>query len=236
MVSDDTEHTWMVGQALLASPRDPDAFGRSLAWRLRLWLLSSPAGVGLATLRAIVKLWLGFSHRRSGVYSAGNGPAMRAALLGVCLGEDLERLRAYVRACTRITHTDPRAERGAMLVALAAWHGATQGPKAIGVATVEVLAEALSERDAELTEVFVKIQAHLERNDRAAGFAEALCQGDGISGYVYHSVPVGLYCWLRSPGDYSRALEEAILLGGDTDTTGAIVGRSFIIEPASNSM
>src|SRR3954451_16163312 len=50
MVSDDTEHTCMVGQALLANPRDSRRFACSLAWRLRFWLLALPAGIGSATL------------------------------------------------------------------------------------------------------------------------------------------------------------------------------------------
>ena len=32
---------------------------RSLAWRLRWWLLGLPAGAGMATARAICKLWHG---------------------------------------------------------------------------------------------------------------------------------------------------------------------------------
>src|SRR2546421_292743 len=60
MVSDDTEHTCMVAQALLAAGGDVRAFVRSFAWRLRFWLLGLPAGTGRATLRAVVKLWLGF--------------------------------------------------------------------------------------------------------------------------------------------------------------------------------
>ena len=82
MVSDDTEHTCMVAQALCANPNDPIAFGRDFGRRLRWWLLGLPAGIGLATLRAILKLWLGFAPERSGVFSAGNGPAMRAAIFG----------------------------------------------------------------------------------------------------------------------------------------------------------
>ena len=39
MVSDDTEHTLFVAQALLTHPDDVDAFQRCLAWKLRLWLL-----------------------------------------------------------------------------------------------------------------------------------------------------------------------------------------------------
>lgn len=55
MLSDDSEHTLMVGQALLQHPADDRAFARALAWKLRWWLAALPAGVGLATLRSILK-------------------------------------------------------------------------------------------------------------------------------------------------------------------------------------
>ena len=55
MVSDDTEHTFMLAQSLLDAPGSPEAFQRCLARRLRWWLFALPAGVGLATLRAITK-------------------------------------------------------------------------------------------------------------------------------------------------------------------------------------
>ena len=122
MVSDDTEHTCMIAQALLAAPEDADAFVRCLGWKLRWWLLGIPAGIGLGTLRAILKLWLGFPPERSGVLSAGNGPAMRVAILGVCIDQDDEKLRSYVQVSTRLTHTDSRAEQGALIIALAARH------------------------------------------------------------------------------------------------------------------
>ena len=51
MVSDDTEHACMTGQALLASGGGPARFARSLGWRLSGWLLALPAGVGWGTLR-----------------------------------------------------------------------------------------------------------------------------------------------------------------------------------------
>jgi len=83
MVSDDTEHTWMIAQSLLKSHGNVNGFQRSFASALRWWLLRLPAGVGFATLRAILKLWAGISPHKSGVFSAGNGPAMRSAILGV---------------------------------------------------------------------------------------------------------------------------------------------------------
>jgi len=39
-------------------------------------------------------------------------------------------------------------------------------------------------------------------------------------------VPICLYAWLRSPRDFRRAVGDVVRLGGDADTTGAIVGRS----------
>jgi ADP-ribosyl-[dinitrogen reductase] hydrolase len=225
MISDDTEHTCMVGQALLRAPIDADAFARSLAWRLRFWLFGLPAGVGLATLRAVGKLWIGFSPANSGVYSAGNGPAMRAAILGVCLGQNLDLLRAYIRASTRLTHTDPKAERGAFLVALAAHHGAVHGTDGVRAdAFFQEMRALANDLDAELLELLGKMEDHLKRDATAVEFADALGLQRGVTGYIYHSVPVALYCWLRHPGNYRLAIEEVIDLGGDTDSTAAIVG------------
>src|ERR1700722_3834593 len=122
MISDDTEHTCLVAAALAESAGDTDLFQQRLAAGLRWWLLTIPVGTGLATLRATLRLCLGVPPDRSGVFSAGNGPSMRSALLGVCFGHEPDRLRSLVRASTRLTHTDPKAEWAAFAVALAASH------------------------------------------------------------------------------------------------------------------
>jgi ADP-ribosylglycohydrolase len=223
--SDDTEHACMVAQALLARPEEPEAFARSLAWRLRGWLVSLPAGVGMATLRATVRLWLGFSPERSGVVSAGNGPAMRAPLLGVCLAHQPERLAAFVRASSLLTHRDTLAGDGAQAVALAAAHAARQamaGAEVDAPGLLRQLDESVSSpllRDALRT-----MRASLERGASVAEFADRLGLSRGVTGYTLHTVPAALYAWLRHPGDFRAALEAVILLGGDTDSTGAIVG------------
>jgi ADP-ribosylglycohydrolase len=150
---------------------------------------------------------------------------MRAALLGACLGDQPEVLRDHVRCSTRLTHTDPKAERGAFLIALAAHYGATMGPKGIEPrAFLRLARERLMAPDPEFLDWLARIEAHLERQTPAQEFASESNLGRGASGYMYHTVPVALYCWLRSPGDFRKALEDVIVLGGDTDTTGAIVG------------
>jgi ADP-ribosylglycohydrolase len=221
LISDDTEHTCMVAQALLASGGEEQAFARSLAWRLRGWLLGLPAGVGFGTLRAVLKLWLGFPPSKSGVFTAGNGPAMRAPVLGACLG-DTPAVRALVRASTRLTHTDPKAEEGALLVALATAWGAARGP---GLDATQVHGELVQAAEGDdLRRALDLVGDHLRTGSDPEAFAEALGQPDGISGYVNHTVPAVLFCWLRSPESFEEALSAVIRLGGDADTTGAILG------------
>jgi ADP-ribosyl-[dinitrogen reductase] hydrolase len=230
MISDDTEHACMVAQALLVAPEDPARFARSLAWRLRWWLLGLPAAVGFGTLRAILKLWMGFPPRLSGVRSAGNGPAMRAPVIGAFFAEDEDGLRAAVRASTRLTHRDARAEAGALAIALAtaaAVRSADHGDDGNFTLDATALLGELkrhSPGDEELIRALALVEEHLQLGSTPRQLAEALGIRGGISGYIHHTVPVALYCWLRTPDDFRAAITEVIALGGDTDTTAAIVG------------
>jgi ADP-ribosylglycohydrolase len=61
MTSDDTEHTCMLSQSLIITRHGDLAalektFASHFAWRLRFWLLDLHAGIGMATLRAIIQL------------------------------------------------------------------------------------------------------------------------------------------------------------------------------------
>jgi ADP-ribosylglycohydrolase len=222
MTSDDAEHACMTAQALLEARHDSEAFSKALAWRLRWWLVGLPLGTGKATLLSTLRLWAGVSPSRSGVFSAGNGPAMRAPILGACLHGDSVRLRDFVRASTRLTHTDPKAEQGALAVALAAAGVMTSGesfdaPRCVAGIIAEI-------QDEELRELLRQVQRSLEEQESAAAFASRLHLVNGVSGYMYHTVPVALYCFLRHPGDFRAAVESVIRLGGDTDSTAAIVG------------
>ncbi len=226
MVSDDTEHTCLVAQALIGAGGEHDVFLRRLAWGLRLWMLGLPAGVGFATLRAILRLWIGVSPRRSGVFSAGNGPAMRSAILGAAVAER-EELLALVRLNTRITHSDPKAEYGAIAVALAA-RAARDAPRADAAAYLSELRAILPADAGELLDRLGEAAISAGAGESTAEFAEAIAQtrgqATGVSGYVYHCVPVAIHAWLGNPGDFRTAIVATVACGGDTDTTAAIVG------------
>ncbi len=225
MISDDTEHALFVAQSLLRHPDDPIAFQRRLAWHLRWWFAGLPAGVGLATARACLKLWLGFPPSRSGVFSAGNGPAMRSALIGAYFHNQLEMLRRFVLASTQLTHSDPKAAVGAEAVArLTAWaveHDPTKPPDMSSI--VEQLT-ALAPEDREWRQRIEPMQAAHAARTTVSDVAISIGLEKGVSGYIYHTVPVAIYAWLRHYGDFRATLEATLDCGGDTDTVGAIAG------------
>ena len=224
MVSDDTEHTVFVAQCLAGNP-DAKTFQRRLAWKLRWWLLCLPAGIGFATLRAILKLWMGFSPERSGVYSAGNGPAMRSAILGLRFAGKIAEIREYVSASTRLTHIDSRAETAALAVGLTASLSVTSGETAVGnLKTVRETWISADPEDVAWTGLVEQMLSAHRRQLSVDAFAEELGQKGRVSGYAYHTVPVALYAWLRHFGDFRAGLEAVIGCGGDTDTVGAIAG------------
>lgn len=224
MWSDDTKHTIMLGQALARSGGEPKSFARAMAWELRWWLLGLPAGVGLATLRSIMKLWLGFPLHRSGVFSAGNGPCMRAALIGACFPNDEQKRHVLTAAHTRLTHSDSKALTAARAVSevAALLCNADQAPTA-----TEVL-HALDHVDAddEWRSILGAMRDAVGNTVTVGQFLESI-GGDarrGVSGYAYQTVPVVVFLGMANDWDFRATLTQVLDAGGDTDSTGAIAG------------
>lgn len=216
-VSDDTEQTAFVAQALLAHPGDPERGAGYFGARLRGWVLRVPFGVGFATLRACLKLLLFLPTKWTGVKSAGNGAAMRAAIVGAYFADAPERRAAWSDALARVTHTDPRAVEGAGYVAALAARAARSAPTErpdLVAAAQGVVSDASLLRAIKAAQHFAEV---------GAPTAEAAV-GLGVTGFVLHTVPFAAYCAARWGDDPRQAIEEAANAGGDTDTIGAIVG------------
>ncbi|MCC9642469.1 ADP-ribosylglycohydrolase family protein [Rhodopirellula sp. JC740] len=222
MISDDTEHTCMVAQSLIESDGDVELFTKRFASRLRWWVIALPAGVGKATARAGLKLWLGASPEKAGVYSAGNGPAMRAALFGATM-DDRAKMLEFIRASTRLTHTDRKAEFGAIAVALAAQH-ARQNPTVDAERWLAEVADACGEAASELIELLRRAIHSVKVGELTTDFARSIDLKDSVSGYTYHTVPVAVHAWLSHSKNLRAAIRSTIECGGDADTTAAIVG------------
>jgi len=225
MLSDDTEHTLFVAQSLLGHPDDAGAFQRRLAWHLRWWLASLPAGIGKATAQACLKLWSGIPPARSGVFSAGNGAAMRSAILGGYFYDRPEMIQLYAAASTRLTHTDPRAEIGARAIAnVAAWAVGDEHKERPDFDSIVSKLVELAPDDGEWNKwIKCALEAYRE-GVSVPDFAVSLGLENGVTGYIYRTVPVAIYAWVRHYGDFRATLEKALDCGGDADTVGAIAG------------
>jgi ADP-ribosyl-[dinitrogen reductase] hydrolase len=223
MVSDDTEHACFTARAMLLAGGDADRFGRVLAASLRWWFAGLPAGIGLATLRAIIKSCIGFPPHRSGVFSAGNGPAMRSPVIGVVHGSS-SALKDFVRRSTSLTHTDPKAFHGALAVALAAHHSATAAVVSPPAFLDELERALAGEGAGEFMALAKRAAASAGQGEAVAAFAQAIGSRGGVSGYMLHTVPCVLQPWFRHPDDFAGGLRAIIEAGGDTDTAGAILG------------
>ena len=180
-------------------------------------MLRAPFGVGLATLRACLKLLFFFPPSTSGVRSAGNGAAMRSAIVGAFFADDPRRRAAWNEALARTTHSDPRAIQGAGYVAALA----AQAALAPCERTPDLLAAAQGVvEDASLLRGIDAAQRLAQAGAPTAEAAAAL----GVTGFVVHTVPFAAYLFARWGGDARQALEEAVNAGGDSDSIGAIVG------------
>ena len=195
-VSDDTVQSALVLTSLAKFSGDPERCARDFSDRLRVWFLSIPPGIGLATIRACLKICFGSPPNKSGVYSAGNGAAMRAAVIGAAWATNSERRIQFVNAISRVTHTHPLAVDGAQIIALAA--ALTRSGRA---EDFQAMAKALV----------------------PDWPWEATYPSSGPTGYVVHSVNAAISIW-KSSGDFQIAIEKTIKLGGDTDTVAAMVG------------
>ena len=219
MVSDDTEHTFLTAQALLAAGDDADRFAQALAQRLRWWLLSLPGGCGKATALGLLRSWLGFPPSRSGVRSAGNGPAMRSAIIGLRWAHDAARRTAFVAASTGITHRDPMALAAAQAVAdAAAWIARQEELSTLWSAWRNISA------DHSWQTVVDRMENAFKNQKTVDDLATDLGCPEYVSGYALYSVPVALFAWLRHRGEAQACLSAILRCGGDTDTIGAIAG------------
>lgn len=222
MVSDDTEHTCLVAQALIQSAGESVEFKKQLAKRLKKWFLALPAGIGLATLKASIKLILGVSPEKSGVYSAGNGAMMRSAILGVFAGEQKDYVNKIVRINTLITHTDPKAELSAQMVAQAAYLNANQVD--VNTENFHDYFHNLLDMDEDLNKLMSQVVESIEAGETIEDFCNKLGMDKGVSGYCYQTLLVVMHSYLNYPDDFKRAITSVVKCGGDTDTVAAILG------------
>ncbi len=216
LVSDDTEQSALMAQSLARHPDDLERCVRSFRRSLFGWFCRLPWGVGMATVRACIRIGLGFA--RSGVNSAGNGAAMRAAIIGAFFADRPHEREKFGRALAEVTHRDPRAIEGALYVAELAAACAQSQPGT----RPEICQQAARHCVCGAT-LGAAIDRARDLALRGASTDEAI-RSCGTSGFVLESVAFATFGFVRYGSDPLLALTEVIGAGGDTDSIAAILG------------
>ncbi len=221
--SDDTQLMLMAAQAVLRSHSEWRPFSRSFLTRLAWYPLSLPAGVGRATILAALKSWLRATGMSTGCNSAGNGPATRAMFLTLALHGTDHRIPRWVEDSTRLTHTDPLATDGCLVLSrLTQIAGIT---RAKPIDQLDALQQVISvSKAAAIRDRLIELKPFLEQSRGPAAVARHFGWNSGISGFIVPTTVMATYCFLRYSADFKRGVLSAIRLGGDTDSVAAIVG------------
>ncbi len=226
MVSDDTEHalfTLLAAREALSAPDPPVAFQRALRRRFVSWFLAAPPSLGRATLRAGWRAALGMHV--TGVRSIGNGPLMRAAILGAMVADSDLRWQ-LTDISTGLTHLEAIPAASARLVAEAV------AGSAEGVVPIEWLTEQIG-REPLLAEDVGGLVEALQRGITPESYLRGVLPRPerGVPGMARTTLLAALACWASWPESYERMVREAIRLGGDTDTVAAVAGALAAARP-----
>ncbi|MFF8393476.1 ADP-ribosylglycohydrolase family protein [Streptomyces sp. NPDC016172] len=219
--TDDTEMAGSVVAVLAAHHRiDQDALARSFAEHHDF-----DRGYGPAVNRLLRLVREGGDWRElaaalfKGQGSWGNGAAMRIAPLGAWYADDPEQATHQAEISAYTTHQHREGVVGAMAVAAAAaFAAAPDGPPG---------AEALLDGVIDLvpkSAVGAGLRRARDMLDYGDPATVAAVLGCGRRTTAHDTVPFALWSAARSLGDYEQAFWTTAQVGGDVDTTCAIVG------------
>ena len=194
--TDDSVMTIAVGEALLAV--GPEAtvkeIEEAVVTNMQDWGKRYP----YAGYGGRFRYWL--RERNPKPYgSYGNGSAMRVSAVG-WLYDSLERTREVARATANVTHNHPEGIKGAEATASAIYMARNESSK-------EEIKEYIER------EFYYNLDRTLDEI-RPGYHMDETCQ---------RTVPEAIIAFLESK-DFEDAIRNAVSLGGDTDTLGAITG------------
>ena len=194
--TDDSVMTIAVGEALLAV--GPEAtvkeIEEAVVTNMQDWRKRYP----YAGYGGRFRYWL--RERNPKPYgSYGNGSAMRVSAVG-WLYDSLERTREVARATANVTHNHPEGIKGAE-------------------ATASAIYMARNESSKEEIKEYIEREFHYNL-DRTL---DEIRPGYHMDETCQRTVPEAIIAFLESK-DFEDAIRNAVSLGGDTDTLGAITG------------
>jgi ADP-ribosylglycohydrolase len=236
--TDDTEMALSIAAVLKSHGYvDQDALAKRFARRFER---DPDRGYGKMTRIQMREIMAGAKWRETaanafgGQGSMGNGGAMRVAPLGAYFASDLNRCAEEARASSQVTHTHPEGVAGTVAVALAAamaWR--------LKDAAQAVHAPSLFEEVLRLTpESEVRRKLSIASTTPADVPPESVARelGDGSLVTAPDTVPFCLWMAAHHLHNFVAVLGKTIMVGGDCDTNGAIVGGIVALSAGRESI
>ena len=223
LYSDDTQFALMAGQSILQSRSDSDLFHQAFRRRLKWYVLSFPPGLSVGTFFAGLKCWFSWLGIKAGRRNLGNSPTTRSMLLGVVLHNTGHRYQVWARDTAAITHRNPLVIDAAGVLATAGQLAAvTSGGDIDKAAALDLLIKASKEN--ELKSALRKLQPMLAAHLSPRKAAKQLGWSRGMTKHIVPTTVMAIYCFLRFPTSFQRAVKSALLLAGHNDALVATVG------------
>jgi len=202
-VTDDTMMTIAVAEGILDNPENPiEDIGKHFI----KWYDSKPKDIG-----NIIRIALGeykrssdwmktayYAHQATGGMSAGNGSLMRCLPVAIYYN-DIEKMLKITAAQSLLTHYDNKATDACQFYNLLVYHYLDDKSK------ISTIKEHIGKYP-EYKQVFKLSKDELKP-----------------SGYVVDTLLCALWCFINT-SSFEDAVCEAVNLGGDADTIGAITG------------
>lgn len=209
-VTDDTQQTLILAESLTATGLDLNRFAAGLI----AWFRSNPKDIGNTTRIALEALAAGTAPLEAGAAAvaargergaAANGAVMRCAPVALRFRGDSDRLVRASLDSARVTHAEARASWGTVAVNHAIVHLLDGGAIADAPAAAVVGITNNEVREAVLE------AAGRRRDDVRSG------------GFVLETIGASFWSLLNA-GSAREAIEMAVALGDDADSTGAVTG------------
>lgn len=198
-VTDDTEMSLALGEAVLASGRvEPEACAEAFS----AWMSRKPVDIGNTVRRGIVH------YRRNGLtavpeneHDAGNGACMRVLPVALATWGLVEaEVRQACRVQSHVTHHNKLSDAGTECVVL----------------MVQRALDGAGKYDLLTSEAARLVESHPEFRFRGR-------REENPSGYIVHTLRA-VFQALFDTDDFEDCLVDVVNRGGDADTTGAIAG------------
>ena len=181
-------------------------------------------GMGARLLMTQIKAGLGWRTQSASLFggsgSYGNGSGMRIPPLGAYFADNIPKVVEQARLASEITHMNPEGIAGGIAIAVAtalAWQ--TRGETLSRQAFIAKILPYVPE-----SAVKVNIQQAHDLTDELpiADVVNAIGNGSQISSQ--DTMPFVLWSAGEKLDDYENALWQTMSVGGDVDTTCAMVG------------